>query len=242
MAGLIAYQCEIMVALAICAAGCRAQEPTVEQYRTMRQHMVASQVERRGVSDKRVLAAMSTVERHRFVPEKYRSEAYSDGPLSIGHRQTISQPYIVALMSDLADCDNSDKILEIGTGSGYQAAVLAELCDSVFSIEIIEELGRRSARLLKELGYGNVRVKIGDGYKGWKEHAPFNAILVTCAPTKVPKPLQDQLAEGGRLVIPVGEKNVQELVLITKRNGVLQKTKVIPVRFVPMVDEKGKLY
>jgi protein-L-isoaspartate(D-aspartate) O-methyltransferase len=183
------------------------------------------------------------VERHKFVPRSHWREAYEDHPLPIGEGQTISQPYIVALMTEVLDPDSTMRVLEIGTGSGYQAAVLAEIVDSVYTIEIYEKLGNRADKLLKELGYTNISVRVGDGYKGWVEAAPFDAIIVTCAPTHVPQPLKDQLAEGGRMIIPVG-KGVwgQDLVLLTKEKGKLRQESVIPVRFVPMIKEGGGKY
>jgi protein-L-isoaspartate(D-aspartate) O-methyltransferase len=204
--------------------------------------MVKKQIENRGITSGPVLEAMGSVERHRFVPEKYLSEAYGDHPLPIGYGQTISQPYIVALMTEAIAPDTSMIILEIGTGSGYQAAVLSLLCKKVYSIEIVEPLGRSARKLLAQLGYSNVEITIGDGYKGWKEHAPYDAIIVTCAPTDVPKPLAEQLAEGGKMVIPVGRKGFQELVLLTKSEGQLVRDTIIPVRFVPMVDSSGSTY
>ena len=204
--------------------------------------MVKTQIEGRGIVNADVLAALQKVERHRFVPERYVSEAYSDHPLPIGEGQTISQPYIVAFMTEVLKLKRSDKVLEIGTGSGYQAAILGELCDSVYTIEIVEVLGKQAAKLLDDLGYDNIQVMVGDGYKGWPEYAPFDAIIVTCSPTEVPKPLQEQLAEGGRMVIPVGERYAQELVLLTKRGGKLRKDHILPVRFVPMVDSTGTTY
>ncbi|MDP6040581.1 MAG: protein-L-isoaspartate(D-aspartate) O-methyltransferase [Candidatus Latescibacteria bacterium] len=208
----------------------------------LRVRMVKTQIEGRGIVNADVLAALQKVERHRFVPERYVSEAYSDHPLPIGEGQTISQPYIVAFMTEVLKLKRSDKVLEIGTGSGYQAAILGELCDSVYTIEIVEVLGKQAAKLLDDLGYDNIQVMVGDGYKGWPEYAPFDAIIVTCSPTEVPKPLQEQLAEGGRMVIPVGERYAQELVLLTKRGGKLRKDHILPVRFVPMVDSTGTTY
>lgn len=218
-----------------------AQDIAEKEYSTQRGKMVAEQIEARGISDPSVLKAMRTVKRHQFVPEHLRTRAYADHPLPIGEGQTISQPYIVALMTEGIRPKPHMKVLEIGTGSGYQAAVLAELCQSVYSIEIVEVLGRRAEKLLRGR-YQNVYVRIGDGYQGWPQEAPFDAILVTCAPTKVPRPLEDQLKEGGRMVIPVGESWVQELVVLTKRNGRLERQEIIPVRFVPMVDAKGRKY
>ena len=208
----------------------------------LRERMVRTQIENRGIKAPAVLKAMRKVERHRFVPKSYASRAYDDHPLPIGQGQTISQPYIVALMTEVLNLKESDKVLEIGTGSGYQAAILGELCDSIYTIEIVEVLGKRAANLLNTLGYDNIEVKVGDGYKGWPEHAPFDAIIVTCSPTQVPQPLQDQLAEGGHMVIPVGKRDAQELVLLTKQEGKLQKKHIIPVRFVPMVDSTGATY
>ncbi len=208
-------------------------------YARLRRDMVDSQIRLRGISDTAVLKAMLTVERHLFVPRYYRPYSYTDGPLPIGEDQTISQPYIVALMTELLDLDSTEKVLEIGTGSGYQAAVLAEIADSVFTIEIIPELAEQSEKLLTELGYTNITVRCGDGFVGWEEHAPFDGIIVTCAPVEIPEPLLTQLAEGGRLVIPVGEM-WQELILVTKTNGKTQKESIIPVRFVPMTGKAAE--
>jgi protein-L-isoaspartate(D-aspartate) O-methyltransferase len=208
----------------------------------MRADMVENQIRRRGVSDPAVLAAMLKVGRHRFVPHDQMHLAYNDTPLPIGYGQTISQPYIVAYMTEILELEPTSRILEIGTGSGYQAAILAEICDSVFTIEVVPQLGDRADDILKSLGYRNVVVSIGDGYKGWPAKAPFDAILVTCAPSHVPKALREQLAEGGKMIIPVGEKYVQELVLLEKKNGKLRQKAVLPVLFVPMVDDGGKSY
>jgi protein-L-isoaspartate(D-aspartate) O-methyltransferase len=216
-----------------------APADSIEQ---QRQQMVRHQLRARDITDARVLSAMATVPRHLFVPADLQSLAYQDTPLPIGHQQTISQPYIVALMSQLLSVKSGDRVLEIGTGSGYQAAVLAEMGVRVFSIEIIPELGQQAMQTLQPLGYENIRLKIGDGYQGWPEHAPFDAIIVTCAPTQVPQPLQNQLAEGGRMVIPVGKKYHQRLLLLTKTSGMIKAQKVVDVRFVPMVDRQGKTY
>ncbi|HOU17686.1 MAG TPA: protein-L-isoaspartate(D-aspartate) O-methyltransferase [Candidatus Marinimicrobia bacterium] len=212
-----------------------AKNPQDPDYYQLRQKMVNEQIIARGVRAESVIKAMQKVERHLFVPEQYRNFAYSDRPLPIGEGQTISQPYIVALMTELLDLKKSDKVLEIGTGSGYQAAILAEICDSVYTIEIISSLGKQAQALLRELGYYNIHCKIGDGYLGWPEHAPYDGIIVTCAPSKIPQPLKEQLAEGGRMVIPVGATYTQELVLVTKTKGKLIQKSVIPVRFVPML-------
>ena len=208
----------------------------------LRNQMVEHQLRGRDIVDAQVLAAMAAVPRHRFVPPRHRAMAYADIPLPIGYGQTISQPYIVALMSQVLAVQPGERVLEIGTGSGYQAAVLAAMGARVFSIEIVAELGRRAADTLQQLGYGTIRLKIGDGYQGWSEHAPFDAIIVTCAPTKVPQPLKDQLAEGGRMVIPVGPQRNQHLVLLSKQRGEIRQQQVVAVRFVPMVNEKGNIY
>jgi protein-L-isoaspartate(D-aspartate) O-methyltransferase len=201
---------------------------------TLRDAMVTQQLEARGIHDARVLAAMRAVPRDRFVPDEARARAYGDHPLPIGHEVTISQPYIVALMTELAEVGPGDRVLEIGTGSGYQTAVLAELGAEVWSIEIIEPLATRAAALLAELGYGRVHVRHGDGYAGWPEHAPFQAILVTAAPPRIPEPLRGQLAVGGRLVVPVGEQWGQELIVSTRTEDGWSDRTVIPVAFVPM--------
>jgi protein-L-isoaspartate(D-aspartate) O-methyltransferase len=197
-----------------------------------RLRMVSEQIEARGIQDPAVLAAMRTVPRHLFVPEPERSHAYDDGPLPIGFDQTISQPYIVALMTSLARPAAGRSVLEIGTGSGYQAAVLVACGATVYSIEIVEELGRRSAELLRRLGY-HVHVRIGDGFDGWPEAAPFDSIVCTAAPETVPQPLLGQLKNGGRLVIPVGAQS-QDLVVITRSGSSYSRETVAPVRFVPM--------
>lgn len=232
----------ILLFLNIFIACCTGQTQSGSDYPDKRESMVKNQIERRGITDSRILTAMRKVERHLFVPAMQRRDAYGDHPLPIGHGQTISQPYIVAFMTDVLDVKRDTKVLEIGTGSGYQAAILGEMCDSVFTIEIVEPLGERAKSLLNSLGYKNVFVSIGDGYKGWPEYAPFDAIIVTCSPSHVPQPLVDQLAEGGRMIIPVGRTFNQELVLLIKRKGKLKQQAVLPVRFVPMVDEENKEY
>ncbi|MCB1122247.1 MAG: protein-L-isoaspartate(D-aspartate) O-methyltransferase [Verrucomicrobiae bacterium] len=196
--------------------------------------MVETQIKGRGVKDPAVLKAMQAVQRHELVPAPYRKLAYEDHPLPIGEDQTISQPYIVGLMSELLEANPGDKILEIGTGSGYQAAVLAEMGLEVYTIEIIESLATRAAADLKRLGYFEVQVKHGDGYQGWPENAPFDGIIITAAPPELPQPLVDQLKPGGRIVVPVG-RGVQDLVVYTKKDdGNVSRKKIIPVRFVPM--------
>jgi len=202
-----------------------------------REAMVRDQVAARGVRDERVLAALRRVPRHELVPEAYRAEAYSDGPLPIGEGQTISQPYIVAFMTEQLRLQPEDRVLEVGTGSGYQAAVLAELAAEVYTIEIVPSLAERAAVDLKRLGYDAVHVREGDGYRGWPEHAPFDAVIVTAAPDHVPQPLVDQLAPGGRMILPVGD-DYQHLLLITRdMKGKLRERQLIPVRFVPMTGE-----
>lgn len=195
--------------------------------------MVTQQIVSRGITDEGVIDAMHTVERHKFVPAQYEKFAYDDYPLPIGENQTISQPYIVALMTELVTLRQTDRVLEIGTGSGYQAAVLALLVRDVYTIELIPSLAQSAEKRLKNLGYDNVHVRCGDGFLGWPEAAPFDAIVITCAPPDVPQPLIEQLADGGRLVVPLGE-DFQMLTLFEKREGELEETSLIPVRFVPM--------
>jgi len=216
------------------AACLAAPAPNDEaKFEAARARMVAEQVEGRGVRDPAVLAAMRKVPRHRFVPESLSGEAYDDHPLPIGLGQTISQPYIVALMTELSRPRAGIKVLEVGTGSGYQAAVLAEIVGTVFTIEIVPELGQRATNALREMGYGNIRVFVGDGFDGRPQDAPFDAIVVTAAPETIPPPLLAQLAVGGRLVIPVGSAE-QELLVVTKTRDGYRRESVIPVRFVPM--------
>ena len=201
--------------------------------------MVEDQIQKRGVRDPSVLSAMARVEREKFVPEQFRDMAYSDGPLPIGYKQTISQPYIVAYMTEQLQLDSNHKVLEIGTGSGYQAAILGELSDEVYTIEIIPELGKSSIDILEKLNYNNIFVRIGDGYKGWPEEAPFDRIIVTAAPGKIPEKLVEQLANGGQMIIPVGESVFSLYLWIIKKDnkGNIGKEKILPVRFVPMVKE-----
>lgn len=200
-----------------------------------RERMVRTQLKERDIRNADVLAAMEEVPRHLFVPENVRAEAYADRALPIGHGQTISQPYVVALMTEKLDPRPDDRVLEIGTGSGYQAAVLSGLVKEVYTIEIVVPLAHRAEAALKSLCCTNVTSKAGDGHQGWKEHAPFDGIIVTCAPDHVPEPLVAQLAEGGRMIIPVGDQDaVQELVLLRKEGTQLKREEVLPVRFVPM--------
>jgi len=203
-------------------------------YEPSRKKMVEEQIIARGISDSLVINAMLTVKRHFFVPANLMQLAYRDRPLPIGYGQTISQPYIVAIMTELLEVRKTHRVLEVGTGSGYQAAILSLLADSVFSIEILDSLALRAKAKLKVFGYRNVTVKTGDGYKGWKEHAPFDGIIVTCAPDEIPPLLLEQLSIGGRMVIPVGSY-YQELLLITKDSSGLSEKSIVPVRFVPMI-------
>ena len=213
--------------------------PADDRERAERLEMVESQIAARGVRDPAVLAALQKVPRHRFVPADGSRFAYSDGPLPIGHEQTISQPYIVALMTELIRPQRTMKVLEVGTGSGYQAAVLAECVGEVYSIEIVEPLGRRAEKLLSDLGYRNIHVRLGDGYDGWPEAAPFDAIMLTAAPERIPQPLLDQLKPGGRLVRPLGA-GVQDLVVVTKSDRGIVRETVSAVRFVPMTGKVRK--
>ena len=213
-----------------------AAAPDPDAYAAARQRMVAQQLKARDITDPRVLAAMAKVPRDRFVPARLASQAYDDNPLPIGSGQTISQPYIVALMSQWAEVGPGDKVLEVGTGSGYQAAILAELAGQVFTIELRPELAEAARTRLRDLGYGQVQGRVGDGYQGWPEAAPFDAILVTATAPNVPPALKAQLKEGGRLVIPVGPPDrVQTLLLLRQVKGELQEEKRLPVLFVPLV-------
>jgi len=231
---------QYLLLAAIATTGCGQQTPTAADFAGQRQKMVERQLKPRGINDKRVLAAMANVPREEFVPVDARADAYGDGPLPIGYDQTISQPYVVAFMTEQLRPKPSDRVLEIGSGSGYQAAILAELVADVYTIEIVEPLAKTAEATLQRLGYKNVHVKVGDGYQGWPEEAPFDAIIVTCAPEKVPQQLTDQLKDGGRMVIPVGERFAQQLYLLEKRNGQLKESVTLPVRFVPMLREGQK--
>lgn len=226
-----------VLSLSSLIAGADESETILAQKRTQ---MVENQIKARGIKDPRVIKAMLKVKRHLFVPANYWNQAYADHPLPIGEGQTISQPYIVALMTELLALKGWERVLEIGTGSGYQAAILAELAKEVYTIEIIEPLARRSEGLFKELVYNHIKIKFGDGFLGWPELAPFDGIIVTCAPEKIPEPLLEQLAEDGRLVIPVGTY-WQELKLVRKIKGRTTVADIVPVRFVPMLrDKKNK--
>jgi protein-L-isoaspartate(D-aspartate) O-methyltransferase len=226
----------LIVLIVVMAVVLGAGPARADEFQTRRAAMVTWHIAKRGVSDPRVLAAMGAVPRQEFVPDRYRSAAYDDRPLPIGHGQTISQPYIVALMTELVQVKPGDKALEIGTGSGYQAAVLAEITTNVWSIEIIEPLAKSAADRLKRLGYDKVEVKFGDGYFGWPEHAPFDAIVVTAAADHVPPPLIEQLKPGGRMVIPLGGPfQTQWLVLVEKdAAGKIRTRNIAAVAFVPL--------
>ena len=210
-----------------------------DSFAAARLKMVKEQIASRGIKNKPVLEAMKKVPRHKLVPLTYRKRSYEDRPLPIGKGQTISQPYIVAYMTEKLMLKGSEKVLEIGTGSGYQAAVLAEICKEVYTIEIVDELARRAAGDLKRLGYKNISVKSGDGYRGWPDKAPFAAIILTAAPPKIPQPLIAQLAVGGRLIAPVGDV-LQELVLVTRDEKGIHRKRLLGVRFVPMTGEAQK--
>jgi protein-L-isoaspartate(D-aspartate) O-methyltransferase len=222
-------------AVALLACGCL---PTAEQTaatpEAQRERMVVRQIEARGIANPRVLAALRKVPRHRFVPESERASAYADTPLPIGHGQTISQPFIVAYMTEALEPAPTDRVLEIGTGSGYQAAVLAELVGEVYTIEIVEPLAARARATLDELGYANVHVRHGNGYLGWPDEAPFHKIIVTAAPDELPPALVDQLAIGGTLIVPVG-RGVQMMTIVRKTGQGLVTRETLPVQFVPMV-------
>ena len=219
------------------APASKAGSSSDDDFKAERDRMVDETIVARGVKDPRVVAAMRAVQRHRLVPPELRPRAYEDNPLPIGFEQTISQPYIVAAMTEAAQLEPGEKVLEIGTGSGYQAAVLAELDVDVYSIEIVEPLAKRTHELLARMGYDKLHLRIGDGYTGWPEAAPFDAIIVTAAPEKIPQPLVDQLAVGGRMVIPVGRQGAQSLEVITKNKDGTTSESLFPVRFVPMTGE-----
>jgi len=232
---------QLLLLVALAATGCHKKTISTSEFAAERQKMVEEQLKPRGIHDERVLAAMAKVPREAFVPENLRAQSYADSALPIGHDQTISQPFIVAYMTEQLRLQPSDRVLEIGTGSGYHAAVLAELAKEVYTVEIVEPLAKDASARLARLDYNNAHVKIGDGYQGWPEVAPFDAIIVTCAPDKVPEPLAQQLKEGGRMIIPVGSGMMdQQLYLLEKTNGELAQRAILPVRFVPMAGEAAK--
>lgn len=226
----------------LAAEVCQSQSLTQAEFARARRKLVEEQIAApdRGITSRKVLEVMSSVPRHEFIPESYRNFAYRDEPLPIGYGQTISQPSLVAFMTDKLDLKPTDRVLEIGTGSGYQAAILSQLVSHVYTIEIVEPLARRAMADLKRLGYDNVSVLIGDGYKGWPEYAPFDAVIVTCAPNHIPQPLIDQLRDGGRMVIPVGEPGNQSLYLLQKRGNAIEQHSILAVRFVPMTGKMGQ--
>jgi protein-L-isoaspartate(D-aspartate) O-methyltransferase len=203
-------------------------------FSSLREKMVEVQIAGRGIKNAKVLDAMGKVPRHFFVPEELRDSAYADGPLPIGAGQTISQPYIVAYMTEILELGGAERVLEVGTGSGYQTAVLAEIVKDVFTIEVVSTLSQRAQDVLKSLGYVNIQFKIGDGTRGWKDFAPYDAIMVTAAPGSVPKVLQEQLQVGSRMIIPIGV-DYQELVLVRREEKTFKETRLLPVRFVPLV-------
>lgn len=225
--------------ISIVLIGCMAQPVLSQNYKNLRNNMVTQQLKARGIDHRPTLAAMGKVERQLFVPVQHQKWAYADSPLPIGYGQTISQPYIVAYMTELLDLKPHHRVLEIGTGSGYQAAVLAEIAKEVYTIEIVKELGEQARKRLDSLGYDNVTVVVGDGYKGLQAEAPFDAIMVTAAPDEVPPPLIEQLKDGGKIVIPVGPPAaVQTLMLIKKKNGKITHTSLSTVRFVPFTRDQ----
>jgi protein-L-isoaspartate(D-aspartate) O-methyltransferase len=234
----ILWSCIFILACGLPLA-CRSGETLEERIVQAKANMIAYDLKGRGITNASVLKAMADVPRHEFVPEEFRDMAYRDGPLPIGLGQTISQPYIVAAMTELLDPQPDHVVFEVGTGSGYQAAVLADLVRHVYTVEIVPELGERAAELLEELGYANVSVRVGDGYAGWPEHGPFDGIIVTCGAEQVPPPLLEQLKPGGVMVIPVGPNNIaQELMVIEKdEDGNVSERSVMGVRFVPMTGE-----
>ena len=238
----ISFYLQLTMLLACVNAEGQSVEDDTLFYQLLRQAMIENQIIDRGVSDERVIKAMNDVPRHLFVKESLRDLAYADGPLPIGHNQTISQPYIVAYMTEILQPDTHHIVLEVGTGSGYQAAILSKLVNHVYSIEIIPELGKEAANRLDKLGYDNVTVKIGDGYNGWEEHSPFDRIIVTAAPEQIPKKLVDQLKSGGLMILPVGKTSFgQDMRIVKKdRTGQVTTQETIPVRFVPMIHEHNE--
>ena len=223
--------------LVLALASCRPVAAPARDFAAEREKMVREQIAMRGITDGPLLAALRKVARDQFVPERMRNLSYTDQPLPIGYDQTISQPFIVAFMTAKLQLRPTDRVLEIGTGSGYQAAILAQLSGHVYTIEIVAPLGERARATMQRLGYKNVHVKIGDGYQGWPEKAPFDAVIVTCAPEQVPRPLVEQTREGGRIIIPVGSAGIQRLYRLEKKEGVLKHEAILPVLFVPMTGQ-----
>jgi protein-L-isoaspartate(D-aspartate) O-methyltransferase len=236
----VRFQSLAMVAVAVCLSTVVDSHGDEDELREQRLKMVERDIVREGIKSRAVILAVGTVPRHKFVLPKLHKQAYIDKALAIGFRQTISPPFIVAYMTESLDPQRGDKVLEIGTGSGYQAAVLSEIVKEVYSIEIVPSLAREAKKRLSRLGYDNVTTKHGDGYKGWAEHAPFDKIIVTCSPENVPQPLVDQLKEGGRMIVPLGERYQQVFHLFEKKDGRLLQTKLIPTLFVPMTGESEK--
>ena len=221
-------------AVLVISSGNLMSAQSTDKFRKARLNMVDQVIAPEGITNTAVLDSMRQVPRHMFVPADLREQGYADHAIPIGHKQTISPPYIVAYMTQALDPQPTDSVLEIGTGSGYQAAILSNIVKEVYTIEIVEPLGTKAAKRLKELGYKNVHALVGDGFKGWPEHAPFDRIIVTCSPESVPQPLVEQLREGGRMIIPLGERYQQVFYLFEKRNGELVKTQLVPTLFVPM--------
>lgn len=235
-----AFVCCILIALLLQRLSPNQRSQLTEQEFEKKRIALVEHLRKQGIKDEAVLKAMLKVPRHLFVPESHRHLSYEDMALPIGEGQTISQPFVVAFMTQALELKPTDKVLEIGTGSGYQAAILAELAKEVYTIEIIPSLAKRAGEMLQKLGYKNVRIKVGNGYFGWKEHSPFDAIIVTCAPEDIPPPLIEQLKEGGRMVIPVGKRYVQQLYVLRKEGSKVIKRAVLDVLFVPMLGEAEK--
>ena len=235
--------CTLALIAAICLglSSNSATGQTKASWDAARKKMVDEYIITCGIKNQRVIQAMIDTLRHEFVPSQYRKQAYYDSAIAIGEAQTISSPFIVAYMTECLDPQPTDRVLEVGTGSGYQAAVLGEIVDQVYTIEIVEELGRNAAKTLKRLDYDNVHVRVGDGFQGWPKYAPFNKIIATCSPERVPQPLIDQLAEGGLMIIPVGERYQQSLYLFRKRDGKLESEVLRPTLFVPMTGRAESL-
>ena len=229
-----------LVLLWLAPAANRVLAQSDANWKTQRLKMVDVEIAKEGISNESVLDALRIVPRHQFVPQEQRARAYQDAVLPIGFKQTISPPFIVAYMTEVLDPQPGDKVLEIGTGSGYQAAVLAEICKEVYTIEIVPQLGERAAATLKKLGYDKVHVKVGDGYQGWPEHAPFDKIIVTCSPESVPQALADQLKEGGKMIVPLGERYQQVFVLLENKQGKLERTRLVPTFFVALTGQAEK--